>query len=193
VDTATAAGSVLAAIGLAGAAGLNAWLPLVAAAALQRLDLVDLAAPFGDLATNTGLAVIGTLMVLDLIGDKIPAIDHLLHAAGTVIAPASGAALFAGQTGIETDLPAVAAAVAGAVLAGTVHLERATVRPASTATTAGTANPIVSLVEDVVAAALTAVAFVLPILAALAVVALVVGGAWLVLRVRRRLARPPTR
>jgi hypothetical protein len=169
VDTATAAGSVLAAIGLAGAAGLNAWLPLVVAAALARLDVVELAAPFDDLATTTGLAVLATLMVLDLIGDKIPAIDHALHAAGTVIAPASGAALFAGQTGLETDLPTVAAAVVGAVLAGTVHLERAALRPASTATTAGAGNPIVSLVEDAVSATLTAVAFLLPILAALAV------------------------
>jgi hypothetical protein len=191
VDTATAAGSVLAAIGLAGAAGLNAWLPLVAAAALQRLDLVDLAAPFDDLATNTGLAVIGALMLVDLVGDKIPAVDHALHAVGTLVAPASGAALFAGQTGIETDLPTIAAALAGAVLAGTVHLERATVRPASTATTAGAGNPVVSLAEDVASAALTAVAFVLPVLAALAVAVVVAGGAWLVLRLRRRLARRP--
>ncbi len=191
MDTATAAGSVLAAIGLAGAAGLNAWLPLVAAAALQRLDLVDLAAPFDDLATNTGLAVIGALMLVDLVGDKIPAVDHALHAVGTLVAPASGAALFAGQTGIETDLPTIAAALAGAVLAGTVHLERATVRPASTATTAGAGNPVVSLAEDVASAALTAVAFVLPVLAALAVAVVVAGGAWLVLRLRRRLARRP--
>ena len=62
-------------------------------------------------------------------------------------------------------------------------------RPASTATTAGAGNPVVSLVEDVVSAALTAVAFVLPILAAVVVVAIVAGGAWLVLRLRRRLAR----
>ena len=189
MDAATAIGSVLAAIGLAGAAGLNAWLPLVSAAALARLDVVELAAPFGDLGTNTGLAILATLMVVDFVGDKIPAIDHALHAVGAVVAPASGAALFAGQTGPETDLPTVAAALAGAVLAGTVHLERAALRPASTATTAGTANPAVSFAEDAISAALTAVAFVVPILAALAVVAVVAGGAWLLLRVRRRLRR----
>lgn len=189
MDTATAAGSVLAAIGLAGAAGLNAWLPLVAAALLARMDVVTLAAPFDDLQTNTGLAVLGALMVVDLIGDKIPAVDSALHAVGAAVAPASGAVLFAGQTGIETDLPTAAAAIAGALLAGSIHLERASLRPASTASTGGLANPIVSAVEDAASALLTAVAFLLPILAAAVVVGVIAGGAWAVLRLRRALRR----
>ena len=192
MDLATAAGSVFAAIGLAGAAGLNAWLPLVVAAALARLDVVTLDQPFEQLSTNTGLVVLAALMVLDLVGDKVPVIDSALHAIGTVVAPASGAALFAGQTGIETDIPTTAAALAGAVLAGSVHLERMALRPASTAGTGGTANPIVSAVEDAMSGLLTVAAFVLPLIAALFVLTLVVAGVWLVIRVRRRLTRRGT-
>jgi len=91
MDPTTAIGSVLASFGLAGAAGLNAWLPLFASALLDRLGVVDLGAPFDQLSTTTGLVVLGTLLVLDFVGDKVPALDHALHAAGTVIAPASGA------------------------------------------------------------------------------------------------------
>ena len=189
MDTATAIGSLFAAFGLSGAAGLNPWLPLFASALLQRVGVVDLGDPFGDLETTEALVVLGTLMVGDFVGDKIPAVDHVVHAAGTVVAPASGAILFTGQTGIETDVPSVAAAIIGAIVAGSVHFERAALRGGSTLGTAGTANPFVSFAEDVASGALVLVAFVLPVLAFLFVVALLVAGFVLVRRVRRSLAQ----
>jgi hypothetical protein len=187
VDTATAIGSVFAAFGLSGAAGLNAWLPLFLAALLARLDVVDLADPFGDLESTTGLVVLGVLMAVDFVGDKVPAVDHVLHAVGGFIAPASGAVLFTGQTGLETDVPTVLAAIAGALTAGSVHAERALARSGSTVGTAGTANPVVSLAEDLASAALVAVAFLVPVLAFLAVAALLVAGFLVVRRMRRAL------
>jgi hypothetical protein len=165
MDTTTAIGSVLAAFGLSGAAGLNPWLPLFASALLHRLDVVELGAPFDDLSRTGWLVALGVLMALDFVGDKIPAVDHALHAVGTVVAPASGAVLFAGQTGIETDLPALLAILLGAVTAGSIHLGRAGARPASTAATGGLGNPVLSLAEDIASGLLTAIAFVLPVLA----------------------------
>lgn len=187
MDATTAVGAVLAAFGLAGAAGLNAWLPLFGAALLNRLDVVELAAPFDELSTTTGLAVLATLTALDLIGDKVPAVDHALHTVGTVIAPISGAALFTGQAGAETDIPTIAAVTAGGVVAEVVHLARAAVRAASSATTGGLGNPVLSGIEDATSAALTAVAFVAPFVAVLGVVALLGAGVafW---RRRRRLS-----
>lgn len=166
--------SVLAAFGLSGAAGLNAWLPLFAGALLQRLDVVELAAPFDELSSTGALIVLGVTGVADFVGDKIPAVDHVLHGIGTVVAPVSGAALFAGQTGLETDIPTLVAVVAGGVTAEGVHAGRAAVRPASTATTGGAGNPFLSLIEDAGSAFLTVAAFVVPLLAALLVIALLV-------------------
>ena len=188
MDTATAIGSVFAAFGLSGAAGLNAWLPLFVSALLARAGVVDLAEPFGELEGTTALVVLGLLTAGDFVGDKVPAVDHVLHAAGTVVAPASGAILFTGQTGAETDLPTLAAALIGAIVAGSVHLERAAVRGGSTVGTGGTANPLVSLGEDVTSLALVGVAFLLPLLAFLFVVALLVVGFLVMRRVRRALA-----
>jgi hypothetical protein len=182
----TAIGSVLAAFGLSGAAGLNPWLPLFASALLDRLDVVELAAPFDQLSSTTGLVLLAVLTAADFVGDKIPLVDHMLHLLGTVVAPVSGAILFTGQTGLETDLPTLAAVVLGAVTAGTIHAGRSSVRPVSTATTGGLGNPVLSLGEDAGSLALVVIAFVLPLLALLLVIALAVGFFSLRRRVRRR-------
>ena len=185
MDIGTAIGSVLAAFGLSGAAGLNAWLPLFVSALLHRLDVVELAAPFDDFASTTGLIVLAVLTVADFVGDKVPVIDHALHAVGAVIAPVSGALLFTGSAGSESDLPTIVSVILGALVAGSVHAARATIRPAATATTAGVANPAVSLGEDATSGVLTALAFLVPILAVLLLAALVVGLVSVWRRVRR--------
>jgi Domain of unknown function (DUF4126) len=182
----TAIGSLLAAFGLSGAAGLNAWLPLFASALLDRLDVVELAAPFDQLSSTTGLVLLAVLTAADFVGDKIPLVDHVLHLLGTVVAPVSGAILFTGQTGLETDLPTLAAVVLGAVTAGTIHAGRSTVRPVSTAATGGVGNPVLSLGEDAGSLLLVVIAFVLPLLALLLVIALAVGFFSLRRRVPRR-------
>jgi hypothetical protein len=191
MDTTTVIGSVLAAFGLSGAAGLNPWLPLFVTALLHRLDVVELGAPFDDLSSTGWLVALGVLMTLDFVGDKVPVIDHALHAVGTVVAPASGAVLFTGQTGLETDVPTIVAIALGALTAGTIHLGRASARPASTAATGGLGNPVLSFAEDVGSGLLTALALVLPALAVVLVALLVLAlvRAWR--RVRRR-RRAPT-
>src|SRR6476469_7479064 len=148
MDVASSIAAVFAAVGLSAAAGLNAWLPLLMGAVLDRLDVVDLGDPFGTLSSNAGIAILAVLLLADLVGDKIPGVDHLLHLGGAVIAPVSGALLFIGQTGIDTHIPPVVAALLGAATAGTLHAGRASLRPAATASTAGFGNPILSLGED---------------------------------------------
>ena len=184
--------SLCAAFGLSAAAGLNAWLPLFAGALADRLDLVDLAQPFDELSSIGALAVLAALTIADFVGDKIPAVDSVLHAAGTVIAPASGAALFAGQTGSDTDLPTLAAILLGGSVAASIHAGRATIRPISTVGTAGMANPVLSLIEDAGALALTLAAFIVPVLAAVAVIglAVLIAVMWRRRLVTRRRATP---
>ena len=184
MDVGTAIGSIFAAVGLSGAAGLNAYLPLLISAVLDRMDVVDMGEPFGSLSGNTGIAILAALFLADFVGDKIPGVDHALHLVGTVIHPVSGALLFVGQTGVETHMPAAVAVILGAVTAETLHGGRAALRPASTATTAGIGNPFLSLAEDVTSLALTIVAFALPVLALVAVLVLL----WMLVSGGRRLA-----
>lgn len=185
MDLSSAAGSILAAFGLSGAAGLNAWIPLFATALLDRLDVIHLAAPYDKLSTTTGLIVLGALTVADLVGDKVPAVDHALHAAGTVIAPIAGAVLFTGSAGQETDLPTVLTAALGGGTAGALHLTRTAVRPLSTAGTGGLGNPVLSLIEDLGSIGLTVLALAVPVLAVLALAGIVVALVLTLRRIRR--------
>lgn len=194
MDFASATGSVFAAFGLSGAAGLNAYIPLFAMGLLDRAGVLDLGAPYDKLSTTPVLIVLGLLFAADFVGDKVPAVDHLLHGAGAVIAPVAGAIAFAGQAGVAGDLPPWLALLLGAVVAGTFHGTRATVRPVSTAGTGGAGNPVLSFLEDVVSAALTAIAFLLPVIAFLAVIGFFIAIAlsWRTIRDRRRARRPAT-
>jgi Domain of unknown function (DUF4126) len=166
--------SLCAAFGLSAASGLNAWLPLFAGALLNRQDVVELAAPFDDLSGTGSIVVLGVLTAAEFVGDKVPAVDHVLHGIGTLVAPISGAVMFTGQTGVDTDVPTLVALLLGGGTAESVHAGRAALRPVSTATTAGAGNPVLSLLEDAGSAFLVLVAFVLPVLAFLLVVGLLV-------------------
>jgi hypothetical protein len=191
VDIAAVTGSVLAAFGLSGAAGLNAWIPLLATGILQRTGAIHLGNPYDVLGENAALGVMGVCFVLDFVGDKIPAVDHVLHVVGTVVAPVSGAVVFAGQTEATADIALVASLVAGALVAEGVHSGRASIRPLSTAGTAGAGNPLLSALEDVVSLALTAIAFIAPVIAFVLVVGVLIAIAfsWRALWRRMRRAR----
>jgi hypothetical protein len=173
LDAATAAGSLLAAFGLSGAAGLNAWIPLLVVGLLSRAGQLELADGYEWLASTPALVVLGVLFALDFVGDKAPAVDSLLHAAGTIVHPASGAIVFAAPTEIPTDVPSILLFALGASVAGSLHATRATIRPVSTTLTAGAGNPLLSLAEDIGSAVLSVLAVFAPILGAIALLALV--------------------
>lgn len=190
IDVATAAGSVLAAFSLSGAAGLNAWIPLLAAGLLDRAGQLQLAEPYDVLATTPGLIVLGVFFVLDFFGDKVPAVDHVLHAIGSVVHPASGAILFAGSAETPTDIPSIVLFALGAVTAGSLRATRATVRPASTTLTAGAGNPVLSFAEDVASVVLSILAVLAPLVGVLMLLVVVtVAVLWWRRVTRRRRAR----
>jgi Domain of unknown function (DUF4126) len=185
VNSVVAVGGLLSAFGLSSAAGLNACLPLLAVGVLSRLDHLTLAPSYASLRSTPVLIVLAVLFVVDVVGDKIPTIDHLLHAVGIIAYPVAGAIAFASQAGVVRHLPAPVALLIGLVTAGTLHTARAAIRPAATATTMGLANPIVSSAEDVMSGILTFLALAAPVLAAVLAV-LVLVAAW---RLFRRLHR----
>ena len=173
-------------LGLSTAAGFNAYLPLLITGILGRTtDLITLDAPFDRLEDPVVLGVIAAVGLIDFIGDKIPAIDHVLHAIGFVVAPVAGAVLALGVTPDTGIVPAVAL-VMGAVAAEGAQRARATVRPLSTVGTGGVGNPVLSLGEDGLSATLSFAAIIVPLVAVVLVIGIVVLGIWAVRRVWRR-------
>jgi Domain of unknown function (DUF4126) len=173
VDTATLTEflPVLAlAVALAASAGLRAWLPLLLAGILARLGVLDLGPSFQFLASNKALVLFAVATVVELLGDKIPAVDHALDLIGTPLRPAAGALLASSVLGTVTDpLTAVALGTAvGAPSALIPHALKTAVRAVSTGVTGGLANPVLSFVED----ALSVLIFILAVLVPVLVVAL---------------------
>jgi hypothetical protein len=91
-------------------------------------------------------------------------VDTVNDVIQTIIRPTAGAIMFASTTQATINVHPVLAMACGVLLAGSVHAVKAGARPVLTATTAGTANPIVSTVEDVLAVITSFIAVIFPYL-----------------------------
>ena len=180
---------IFSAFGLSASAGLNAYLPLLILALTGRFfpGLMALKEPYDALTSWWTIGVLAVLLVIEVLVDKIPAVDTANDAVQTVLRPTAGALLFAASTGAVSGIDPVLAIIAGLFVSGGVHAAKATFRPAVTATTAGIGNPIVSTVEDVIAFAVSVLSIVLPVVVGvLLVVFLVVYVRWRMRRAQRR-------
>lgn len=178
---------LLSSLGLSGAAGLNAYVPLLLVGLLSRTGVMNLNEPFHLLGNPWVLLAIAVIGLLDFVGDKIPGIDTALHLVGGIVNTAAGAVLFAAQTGVADVPPALSLAL-GVIVAGGVHATRTAVRPVATATTGGLGNPVVSTLEDGTSLLLAALAVFAPVLAVLLLAAVVFVGYRLWGRLRRHRA-----
>lgn len=177
-------------IGLAASAGLRTFLPLL---------LVGLAARFGlfGFEPNGAMAWLGSWPAItalsiataaEFVGDKIPMVDHALGLVGTVSRPVAGTIAAASAFHLaDPTTAAIAGLIVGAPTALAFHTAQTGTRVASTATTAGLGNPVVSLVEDVLALATVLIAFIAPLLIPV-VAALVLFVVWRMVRAVRRRA-----
>jgi len=183
--------------GLATAAGLNAYIPLLVVGLSARfLDWVDLPPAWAWLSNEWVMVVIGVLLVLEIVADKIPAVDSINDIVQTVVRPTAGGIIFgAGTTSgtVAVTDPAeffssnqwVPVAI-GVLLSLTVHVGKTMARPAANAASLGVAAPVLSTAEDVASVILTVLAILVPVLVILAVIGVVVSGIALIRRARRR-------
>jgi hypothetical protein len=180
--------NLLAAFGLSGSAGLNAYLPLLVVALTARFtNWIELSSPWDTLENGWVIGALVVLLVVEFFADKIPAVNHVNDAIQTFIRPAAGAILFAASANVVSDVHPVLAMILGLIVAGTVHVAKsAVVRPMVTATTGGTANPVVSVAEDLLAAVISILAVVLPVLMTCFLILLT---AWIVFWLWRRANR----
>lgn len=181
--------ALLAGVALAAACGLRAFLPLLVLGVAARLGLLALHGSSSWLAGDLALVALGVATVLEILGDKIPVVDHALDAVGTVVRPvAAWIGAYALLSAWPTPWGQLAAVVLG-TSALVVHGLKAKVRLGSTAVTLGSANPLLSLVED----ALSLLGAVCAVLAPIAVVFALVPLVWFLTRRRARRGGDPLR
>jgi hypothetical protein len=160
--------SIALGISLAACAGLRAWLPLFAVGISVRLGVVPLGDSFRFLGSNTALTIFALATAIELLADKVPVVDHALDALSTFLKPVAGMVLAASVMWTVDD-PIVALALGvmvGAPASLVPHTAKATLRGVLSPITAGLAAPVLSILEDVIAFGLVALAILAPFVVA---------------------------
>ncbi|MGE5248985.1 MAG: DUF4126 domain-containing protein [Bacteroidota bacterium] len=162
----TALLNIFSAFGLSASAGLNAYIPLLVVGVLAHYtNLIKLQSPWDTLANPWILILLGILLIIEMLADKIPVVNHINDLIQTFVRPAAGAVAFAASTNVISGMHPVVALAAGLLVAGTVHVAKsAAVRPAVTAVSGGAANVPVSIAEDVTSTVVSLLSVVVPII-----------------------------
>lgn len=181
---------------LAASAGLNAWMPLFLLGLADRLlPAMSLPAGWSWLSSDVALWIVGALLVLEIVADKIPALDSVNDIVQSILRPASGGIAFGAGTSAQTvavDDPSLFTGstwvpiVAGIAIALVVHVVKATARVAANTATAGLAAPVLSTAEDGASFLLAAAAIIVPVVAGILLIGFVVA---VILLFRRRARR----
>ena len=165
--------ALLLGLGLAASSGLRAFLPLLLLSAAFKWNFFGFSVGqnFAWLASDTAFFALLCGTLVEIAGDKIPVVDNFLDTIGTVVRPAAGA--LATVAVLNANDPATATLlgiIVGGPIALGVHAAKAGTRGASTLSTAGVANPVLSVVEDIAALFLGVVSLAVPFLVPLLLV-----------------------
>jgi len=185
---------VITGLSLAAAAGLNAYIPLLGLGLLSRFtDIVALPEGWAWLENEWALGVIAVLLVVEVVVDKVPALDSANDILQTIVRPASGGLVFSAGASSSTvavtdpaafvDSSAFWPFVIGVVIALVPHLLKLAARPVVNLATAGVGASVMSTLEDIAAAVVTVLAVLIPLLA----LALIIGVVFAISRWIKRL------
>jgi hypothetical protein len=164
-------------------------------------EVVSLPSGWSWLENGWVLTIVAVLLVVEVIADKVPALDSINDTVQTFVRPASGGIVFGSGTAAETAAVADPGGWAqsgqwvpvliGVVVALTVSLTKSAIRPAANVATAGVAAPVLSTIEDVTSIGLVFIALLLPLLVLVILAALIWCGWRLWRRIRSRRERAP--
>lgn len=171
---------IFSAFGLSASAGLNAYIPLLVIGVIAHYtNLIKLNAPYDALANPYILILIGILLIIEMLADKVPVANHINDLIQTFVRPVAGAIAFAASTDIIAGINPLLALACGLLIAGSVHVVKsAAVRPMVTATTAGAGNVPVSIAEDVTSTVVSLLSILVPIAIAVLIIIAIVFLVW---------------
>lgn len=178
--------ALLLGVGLSASTGLNTFLPLLLLSAAARFHIAGIAlgVKFQWMTSDVAMIVLIVACVFEIVADKFPAVDHFLDVAGSFIRPIAGATAAASVlTGIDPTVAAIVGIIVGAPTSFGFHSLKAGTRVASSATTFGCANPVISVIEDVLSFTLSVFAILAPITVPILVLLL----AWVLWRIVKRM------
>jgi hypothetical protein len=184
LDTIT---SILLGIGLSAATGFRIFVPFLVASIASLTGYLSLSSSFEWIGTYPALVAFGVATVLEIAAYYIPWFDNLLDTIATPAAFIAGAILMvAVLSGLPPLVKWALAIIAGSSAAGIVQTGTTVTRAASTTTTGGLANPVVSTVEAGSSFGLSLLAVFIPVLAGSLAIILI---SWLATKILKKLKR----
>lgn len=170
---------LLCGIGLAAACGFRVFMPLLGTSIAGMGGYVEMSHGFEWMSSPVAVIAFGTATVLEIAAYYVPWLDNLLDVAATPAAAIAGTILTASMVAdVSPFLKWTLAVIAGGGVAGAVKGGTAVVRGASTLSTGGTANPLLSTIELISSAVMTVLAVLLPVLAIVVLLLMAAAGMW---------------
>jgi Kef-type K+ transport system membrane component KefB len=158
--------SICLGVGLAASVGFRVFLPLFALSLASYFDVWQLNESWQWIGGTPALIILGVATFVEIFAYFIPYVDNLLDSISVPLAAFAGTAVMMSTV---ADLSPVVtwalAIIAGGGTAAAISGSSSTTRLASTVTTAGIANPIVSAVETFTATIMSIISIFIPVLA----------------------------
>ena len=174
--------SILLGIGLAASVGFRIFVPLFALSIASYYGIISLNENWQWVGSSAAMITLGIATIVEIGVYLVPWLDNLLDTIAVPLAAIAGTAVML-STMADLD-PVVTwslAIIAGGGTATAIKASTSTARLASTTTTGGIANPIVSTVELGTSIVMSVLAFVAPVIAIIFVIIIL----WLIFKVFR--------
>lgn len=179
--------SICLGVGLAASSGFRVFVPLFALSCAAFFGIIPLNETWAWVGSTPALVILGVASIVESVSYLVPYVDHLLDTIAVPLAGVAGTLVMASTlTDMSPAMTWALAIVAGGGAAATIKGASATTRVASTATTGGLANPVVSVVETGTAIGLSILSIFAPILAMIAAVCGLIALIWLGVKLKNR-------
>lgn len=167
--------SIFLGVGLAASVGFRVFLPLFALSLASYFGVWELNENWQWIGSIAALITLGVATLAEIFAYFIPWVDNLLDSIAIPLAAIAGTAVMVSTVAnLDPVVTWSLAIIAGGGTATAIKGAGASTRLASTATTGGVANPLVSTVETGTAVVVTAASIFAPILAAFLVIAILI-------------------
>lgn len=167
--------SICLGIGLAASAGFRVFIPLLILSTAGYLEYVPLNADWSWIASPLAIIILSVASLVELVAYYVPYIDNLLDSISVPLATIAGTAVMVAVVGdVHPAFTWAIALIAGGGTAALISTGTSAARVASTTTTGGLGNPIVSTVEAGVSTTLSLISLLLPVIAVIFVLVLLV-------------------
>ncbi|MBU2940114.1 DUF4126 domain-containing protein [Lacinutrix sp. C3R15] len=163
--------SIFLGVGLAASVGFRVFVPLFALSLAAHFNVWELNASWQWIGSLAAVLTLGIATVVEIFAYYIPLVDNLLDTIAVPLAAIAGTAVMVSTVAdLSPVITWALAIIAGGGTAAAVAGTSSVTRLASTTTTAGVANPVISTLETGTAITMSIISLVLPVLAIILVI-----------------------